>query len=206
VATRSFGRQMTEPDLNLNFVGNQVALGPLRRVLVPLYARWRNDFYLQRTYDDPLQPTSLEKVTEWYEAAIASDTAIWFTIYSKDSSRPIGHTHLFEINRHHGIANFAILIGDGDYRGKGCGTETTCLMLDYAFTALGLFNVMLTVTAFNIGGIRAYERAGFKEIGRRRGADRVGGRRWDVIYMDCCAPEFTSPVLAQVLGPDERRA
>ncbi len=36
--------------------------------------------------------------------------------------------------------------------GRGYGTETTRLMLDYAFTALGLHNVMLTVFVFNAAG------------------------------------------------------
>jgi hypothetical protein len=49
-------------------------------------------------------------------------------------------------------ATFGILIGEPECRGKGYGTETTRLMLDYAFTALGLHNVMLTVFEFNPAG------------------------------------------------------
>jgi hypothetical protein len=33
----------------------------------------------------------------------------------------------------------------------------------------------------------------------------MGGRLWDIIYMDCLATEFTSPVLAKVFAPDEPR-
>jgi RimJ/RimL family protein N-acetyltransferase len=49
-------------------------------------------------------------------------------------------------------ATFGILIGEPECRGKGYGTETTRLMLDYAFTTLGLHNVMLTVFEFNPAG------------------------------------------------------
>ena len=70
-------------------------------------------------------------------------------------------------------------------------------MLDYAFTALGLHSVLLTVYAFNRAGIRAYEKAGFRECGRQREAHRRGGQRWDVVSMDCLAREFTSPVLGR---------
>ncbi|MFP5354372.1 MAG: GNAT family N-acetyltransferase, partial [Gemmatimonadota bacterium] len=47
----------------------------------------------------------------------------------------------------------------------------------------------------SIGVTRAYEKAGFTEIGRRRQCLWLAGRPWDLIYMDCLATEFTSPVL-----------
>ena len=77
--------------------------------------------------------------------------------------------------------------------------ETTRLVLDYGFTALGLHNVMLVVDSYNERGIRAYTRAGFKTIGRRREAHRLGGRPFDLILMDCLASEFQSPDLHQLL-------
>jgi len=52
---------------------------------------------------------------------------------------------------------YGIEIGESDARSRGVGTETTRLMLDFAFTALGLHNVMLTISELNPGGPRAYE-------------------------------------------------
>ena len=43
-----------QPDLNI--VGEKVALGPLRRDLLPLYTRWMNDFDVIRTLGVPLRP------------------------------------------------------------------------------------------------------------------------------------------------------
>ena len=43
-------------------------------------------------------------------------------------------------------------------------------------------------------GLRAYEKAGFKTIGRRRECRVMGGKVYDEIYMDCLAPEFERPV------------
>jgi RimJ/RimL family protein N-acetyltransferase len=102
---------------------------------------------------------------------------------------------LFNIDYRNGSANFGILIGDASERGKGYGTEAT---LDYAFTALGLRNVGLTVVEWNIAGRRAYARAGFKEFGRRRVCRRSAGRWWDDIHMDAVAAEFVGPILAKV--------
>lgn len=83
--------------------------------------------------------------------------------------------------------------------GKGYGTEVAELMLDYGFGGLSLHNIMLRVYSDNERGIRAYTRAGFREIGRRREAHRLGGRAYDVVYMDCLASEFRSPVQHRLL-------
>ncbi len=47
----------------------------------------------------------------------------------------------------------------------------------------------------NPAGIRAYQKAGFKEIGRRRECRMMGGKLWDEVHMDCLSSEFESRVL-----------
>lgn len=54
---------------------------------------------------------------------------------------------------------------------------------------------MLIVYTFNLAGTRAYTKAGFREFGRRRRCSRLGQQLWDLVYMECLANEFTSPVL-----------
>ena len=97
------------------------------------------------------------------------------------------------------------MIGEADARGKGYGTEATQLLLDYAFTALGLHSVMLTTDSYNLAGQAAYRKAGFKEFGRRRECALLNGTLHDWVYMDCLASEFTSPVLGAVFVPDTPR-
>jgi catechol 2,3-dioxygenase-like lactoylglutathione lyase family enzyme len=46
-----------------------------------------------------------------------------------------------------------------------------------------------------------YEKAGFKEIGRRRECRMMGGKLWDEVHMDCISSEFESPVLRQIYAP-----
>ncbi len=177
----------------LNIVGERVALGPLRRDLLPLYTRWINDFGAIRNLELPPGPLTAEREREWYEGQSKAEDEVAFTIYELETLRPIGNTGLHEVDHRNRRAAFGILIGEPRCRGRGLGTETTRLMLDYAFTALGLHSVMLTVFEFNPAGIRAYEKAGFKPIGRRRECRVMGGRVYDEIYMDCLAPEFERP-------------
>ena len=187
-----------------NIVGERIALGPLRRDLLPHYHRWRNDFWVQRTYGETLVPASVEERTAWFERAAAGADSLWFTIYERATARPIGVADLFQIERDHGLAWFGMLIGDAGDRGKGYGAETSRLMLDYAFNALNLHVVMLSVDEFNHAGRRAYARAGFRDAGRIRGATLLAGRRYDRILMDCVANEFESPVLRDLLAPERQ--
>jgi RimJ/RimL family protein N-acetyltransferase len=177
----------------LNIAGERVALGPLRAELLPLYGRWINDFRTIRMLDLPPAPATAEKEQDWYEGLSKGENDIMFTIYERETLRPIGNTALHGLDHRNRSASFGIIIGEPEFRGRGLGTETTRLMLDYAFTALGLHNVMLTVFEFNPAGLRAYEKAGFRQIGRRRECRVMGGKLYDEIYMDCLAPEFERP-------------
>jgi diamine N-acetyltransferase len=186
----------------LNVTGELVALGPLRRDLLPLYQRWINDPEVARALGNFL-PLTVEKETEWYESEAKSEKSALFTIYELSTRLPIGTTALIDLDHRNRRAEFGINIGEPDCRNKGYGTETTRLVLDYAFTVVGLHSVMLRVFEFNRGAVRAYEKAGFKEIGRRRQSYFSGGRMWDEIWMDCLSTEFESPLLGRLFTTDD---
>ena len=166
-----------------------MALGPLRRDLLPLYARWINDPETAHDVGSYL-PFTAERETDWYEKEARSETNIPFTIYERTALRPIGTVALMNVDYRNRRAEFGIGIGEPDYRNKGYGTETTRLVLGYAFDVVGLHSIMLGVFEFNRRAMRAYEKAGFKEIGRRRQSYFANGRMWDEIWMDCLSSEF----------------
>ena len=185
----------------LTVVGQKVALGPLRKEsAVLLGVKWLNDLEVTRTLSITAgRPFTLEAEQDWYDRVSRSDSDVLFAIYERATLRIIGSTGLHRIDHFNRTAEFGILIGEKDCWGKGFGTETARLMLDYAFNVLGLHNVMLKVFSYNERGIRAYARAGFKVIGRRREAHRLGGRAFDEIFMDCLATEFEGSAFAGIL-------
>lgn len=201
--TENRGTEGTSPIINIE--GDLVALGPLRRDLLPHYERWVNDFHTGRTLGLLPRPLTTEAETEWFEAASSARSEANFTIYDRATMAPVGNTALHAIDFHHGTAGFGLLIGEPLARGKGYGTEATRLVLDYAFTALGVRNVLLTVYEFNHAARRVYAKVGFREIGRRRECHFMGGKFWDVIYMDCLASEFESTLARTIFTPDELR-
>jgi hypothetical protein len=63
-----------------------VALGPLRRELIPTYQRWFNDFATLTTLDRLFRPTTPEQVAAWFERRITgtpTQTHIVFTVWER---------------------------------------------------------------------------------------------------------------------------
>jgi RimJ/RimL family protein N-acetyltransferase len=187
--------------------GELVALAPLEPGIIPLWERWLNDLDVTRTLGAlSVNVHPRESQERAYDRTVHTEGDVSFAIYERASRRPIGSTSLREISYRTGTATFSILIGERDCWDRGFGTEATRLVLDFAFHALGLHNVLLTVYDNNPRGIRAYEKAGFRVMGRRREAYRLGQERYDVVYMDALAADFESPVLARrIYAPQQRR-
>ncbi len=186
----------------INFQGELVGLGPIRREFIPLYQRWMNDFETTRFLDFQPRPMTLAQETAWFEATSTGDGII-FTIYELATGRPIGNCDIQNLDVRNRRAELGILIGEPDARGKGYGAEAMRLLAGFAFTALGLHSLMLWTYEYNIAGQRCYAKVGFREMGRRRASRWHAGRFWDEIAMDLLASEFESPVLRALLDPNQ---
>jgi diamine N-acetyltransferase len=184
-----------EPDFVV--VGEKVALGPLRADLAAAYARWMNQLEVRRGHDQRgiATPESQEK---WVEeniekGAMREPQVVEFTVYDRADSAPVGTAGLLGIAHANGTAEFAIVIGER--RGQGLGTEATRLVLDFAFHVLHLRNVLLETLEWNAAGLAAYERAGFRRVGVRRGAVMSRGQPTDLVIMDAVPEDFGASVL-----------
>ncbi len=180
----------------VNMVGEKVALGPIHKDVLPLLHKWENDFEVAFLLGDPMLPVELEETATRYAGTSKGEQRdqIQFIIYEKAALRPIGLAKLRNIDSRNRTATYGLFIGEKDCWSKGYGTETTRLMLDYGFTVLGLHNINLTTCGYNERAIRAYERAGFRLIGKRREAQRWGDKVYPTVIMDCLASEFETPL------------
>ena len=187
-----------------NIVGDKVALGPGERdqVIAANYAH-DNDFEITVLAGDPLWPRSRDEIEAEYDEYAKKRDRRWvgFTIYDRATATPIGGLGLRDIDWPAGCATLGVSLYRKDYWSKGYGTEAMMLLLDYGFTVLGLHNVMLETYAYNERSLAAYRKVGFKEIGRRREAQRLGDKRYDVVYMDILRTEFHSPLKSVIPLP-----
>jgi diamine N-acetyltransferase len=184
----------TTPEPLLWLRGQRAALGPFTRDLVEEYWRWEQDPQVIIGYGRQT-PQSLEARIAGYESqALSMDNQARFTVYDLTADagpRPVGTTAL-RIDHHVRTAEYLILLGP-EGRGRHLATEATRLTLDYGFHITHLRAVWLTVLEHNMAGIRAYEGAGFTQVGRLRRAGYWLGNECDEIVMDAISNEFPGP-------------
>lgn len=178
----------------INVRGIKVALGPYLREHIETTVGYAQDPEVDIFGGGSFDLPSLERSTEEYEKELKEHNRITFAIYELENLTLIGDAGLRRINHRNGTATLGIGIGNKNYWGKGYGTEAVKLVVDYAFRFLNLYNVDLDTASFNLRAIRSYQKAGFKEVGRRRGSILLNGQRYDEVHMDCVVSEFESPV------------
>jgi len=166
----------------------------------------------KKCYLSPIDVNDAEKFTEWlndielltnlqlYGSAISLESEKDFLInLSKDHNYSIidsekdfliGNCGFLDIDHLNQAAEVGIFIGNNDFRNKGYGTEALSLLVDYGFKALNLHNIMLRVYDYNMGGIRCYEKIGFKQFGKRREAAHRNLAKHDIVYMDILPDDF----------------
>lgn len=179
-----------EPLISLR--GVKVALAPLDRSAISRQTVWMNDFVTTRTLNADPVPRTIASHERWYEQVTTQETALTLAVYDLSDLAHVGNVGLFDIDQRHSSCELGVGILEPGRRGRGLGTEAVTLVTDYAVRYLGMHNVKLSVLEFNIAGIRAYHKAGFREYGRRREARLHNGRRWDMVYMDILASEWES--------------
>jgi RimJ/RimL family protein N-acetyltransferase len=147
------------------------------------------------------RPLTLEAETKWFEEnATPSQSLVTFGILELETQRLIGTCGLMDINLVNGIATLGIGIGEPECLGKGYGTEAVKLLVEYGMFFLNLHNIKLEVFGFNPRAMRAYEKAGFSLVGRRRAAYVLGGERYDDIIMDITRDEVDPSRMRAVMG------
>jgi diamine N-acetyltransferase len=188
----------------INIRGDKIALGPLEVCHAEVLSRWHNDYAVMRNWAFLPGPRTVDGIRRWFEPGntFADPQHVVFGMYESTTWELVGFTGLYQVEHIDRVAEFFVMIGDEHHRGKGYGTETARLVLDHAFLAMGLSNVFLRVFEYNLAGIRAYEKAGFRLVGVRRKSKFMGGKMWDMILMDAVAEDFESPVLGGVLIAD----
>jgi RimJ/RimL family protein N-acetyltransferase len=172
-------------------------LSPVNPGDVETYTKWINDLPTSVNLGNGSNVYSLEREKEALESM--ANEGQNFAIVLNKTDELIGNASLFSIKQIHRTATLGLFIGNKDHRNKGLGTETVQLLVEYGFKILNLNNIMLQVFEFNKGAIRSYEKAGFKEFGRRNEAYYLNGRYYDDIYMEILAKDCKTNYLNHVL-------
>ncbi len=174
-------------------VGERVRLRGLREDELPTLARWEMDPGRMTTGSNwvvpPSEAAARERIAKW----CANDKDdLGFAIETLDDP-PIlvGSIGLWGARPKDRHATIGMGLGR-EHIGRGYGTDAVCAIVDYAFREMGLHRIQLEVAPFNPAGIRAYEKAGFVEEGRRRESVWHDGRWYDEVLMSILDHEWAA--------------
>lgn len=133
---------------------------------------------------------SAPQINAWFATVLADTASLNLGIYLSGSAELIGYAGISNISRTNQSGEYFILIGEKTWWGKGVGTEVTRQVLALGFSTYQLNRIMLTVSEGNVGGWKAYARAGFVEEGRMREACKRNGLFHDKIMMSVLKAEW----------------
>lgn len=175
--------------------GRTVSLRPLAERDVPAWAAaFADDSDLGPAWgieEDPGEPELRERIGN-LQIAAAEGRAVEMTIAGSDDEL-LGTVilHSFDWRHEHAEVGFWMLSG---LRGKGLGTDGVGLMVDWAFSELGLHRVeMVTLPALpHIEAVRSLAaRLGFSEEGVMRERNLERGRRLDTMMLAVLREEWS---------------
>lgn len=109
----------------------------------------------------------------------------------------IGCTGLTYIDWKNSRAEVSIYIGDKKYKGKGYGTDTLKVLIDYGFRELNLHMLFGEIFEYNRANIRLFEKCGFKKDGVLRHRLYRDGKYWDSIIYSILDKEWAKAKLGQ---------
>lgn len=170
--------------------GTQVYLRSLERADLAAMADWLNDNEVTRLLFMGLWPANVEALTAQWERDRQSPDEVTFAVCDAKTEAFVGTTGLYRIQWVMRTGEFRIFLGDKKVWNRGIGTECAKLMLNYGFEKLNLNKVWLGVNSENIGGVRAYEKAGFVHEGILRQEQYRNFRYYDAIRMSVLRCEY----------------
>ena len=171
--------------------GETCYLRPVREEdATPEYVSWLNDAETTRFMESGFFPSTRKSVRDFIQSTNQRTDTLFLAIVLPEEHRHVGNVKLGPINWVHRNAEFGILVGAPEARGRGIGTEATKLILAHAFERLNLHRVGLGVVADNDPAIRSYRKVGFEVEGTYRQAILREGEFRDLCRMGILASDF----------------
>lgn len=126
---------------------------------------------------------TFEDIVQWIDFHNNHPDELLLVVEDTLSGKLIGHVGLYKIDRVAKKTEYGILIADDESRGKGYGTLSTKLIVDYAFKVLGMHKVTAEVLSENVPSLAMFKKCGFSIDGRLRDDVYKNNRYYDVLSL-----------------------
>ncbi len=131
-----------------------------------------------------------EEIENWFSELLKNRKDIIQGIILESTNELIGYAGVCNISNSNKSGEYYIFIGEKKLWRKGIGTAVTEQILRIGFIEHKLNRIMLTVSEPNIGGLKAYEKSGFKVEGRLREASFRDNKFHDKFIMSILKSEW----------------
>jgi len=125
---------------------------------------------------------SSDEQVEWWKGLSKNRTEKRYSVVELGSGKVIGMVRIQNIDSVNAHCEVGLDIVP-THRGKGYGTSSYRMVLEYLFLHYNMHMVYLRVAEFNERAIRLYEQLGFVETGRFTEYLFRNGKFWDYILM-----------------------
>jgi len=173
--------------------GERIRLRAIERTDLPLFVTWLNDPDVRDGLLMIYQPLSMVDEESWFEdmkKRSVDEHPLLIEIKQGEGWLPVGNCGFHKIDWRCRVAEVGIFIGEKRLWNRGYGTEAMLLLLKYGFYTLNMNRISLDVYENNPSAIRAYEKAGFIQEGRKRQAMYVDGKYIDILQMSVLKEEW----------------
>lgn len=170
-------------------IGKRVYLRPLAKEDSVHLRKWSDDAEIRGLIGE-VTSMSHADCEKFLEGVYADSSREWFVVVVKENSRVIGEAGLLRMNPTWRTTDVSVIIGEKAEWGKGYGTETILLLLDFAFRHLNFHRAAIGVVGFNERAIRFWEKVGFRKEGIQRDGYYYDHKYYDFVMMSILEDEF----------------
>ena len=154
------------------------------------YFHWFDDQEVCKYNSHGLFPNTVAAMESFLDSLATSQSAVVWAMIEKKSKTHIGNISLQEINWINRTAEFAIIIGEKQFWGKGIAVEASKILLFHGFQKLDLHRIYCGTAENNEGMKKLALKIGMSEEGRRRKALFLNGQYQDLIEYGILREEF----------------
>lgn len=155
----------------------------LKEHVVPFYTWINDDEVIKYSLPLFLKIETKEEIDTWYDELLKDTELLNLGIFLENTDQLIGYAGICNISKLNRSGEYFIFIGEKNFWGKGIAKLVTKEVLNIGFNGYDLNRIFLTVSEPNIGGVKAYEKVGFKYEGNLREACFRDGKFHDKIIM-----------------------
>jgi len=170
-------------------IGKRVRLRPLVREDLVYLRKWSRDAEIKGLIGE-VASMSKADWEKFLDEVRGDRKRAWFMVIVKENDKVIGEAGLLRMDRAWLTTDVSVIIGEKTEWGKGYGTETIALLLNYAFRHLKFHRVAVGVVGFNERALRFWEKVGFRKEGIQRDGYYYDHKYHDFVMMSILEDEF----------------